>query len=685
MVRPGTYVDAVPDQVMARVFGKTKPDPQVEIAVLIFEYWRRGGATESLLLKKMVPVLKYALTPDNAYRFIGLLSARGETAPFFDLTRPVIDRDRELRSLLELKGIDHDTIRFYASWNGISPEDFARGFVIGVTESFVSVVSDLQNLGKLVSLLGNGGYGWLVRLSFEPGKALTDLWSQVLSVSQAFANVLSQLDPRALPDKVIAMWRDWNDDFAAHLEHLDAEAAGRQLGLLAGTLWQLLTGLVALASLLRIAGGRQVLRYGSLLLGSARSAAREAVIVLQDVAAVLRVWTQETVDALPRVGMWFLHTLFPPRMIQQAIRQGRVFLTRQHGVSLVAVFDQSYGLAFEGARMGPPMAFAVVKDKEPRLLISMTEHLPESTGGIGVPIAGTDAALDDLEAIAKELDVVLADTVRPDALDAGVAAAAQMAQAAQRLKGPLREILHQVTLEAFNELRASGKRFGGLDLGNLIHRKMAARLVTDLGKIAPQALVRTEITTATLVQTLASDSRVAASLAKDATTALKKTIASLVMRDPEVMRLLGIPANARSEAEVGAILQKQFGWTTTKTTIGELKSDLIVADPMRNIVRNVDFTSSTKLEKFEELWNRAIKDLKTRFDGNPDHLEKAYKAAFSGEIPAEVKKTLDTLTTHALRETVIRRLALQRVLGPGWHVSSEEMLYESLARLWRPE
>jgi hypothetical protein len=47
-----------------------------------------------------------------------------------------------------------------------------------------------------------------------------------------------------------------------------------------------------------------------------------------------------------------------------------------------------------------------------------------------------------------------------------------------------------------------------------------------------------------------------------------------------------------------------------------------------------------------------------------------------------VSKGLEELTTHAVRETVIRQEALRSVFGEEWFVTSTEMTYNGLAKLF---
>jgi hypothetical protein len=47
-------------------------------------------------------------------------------------------------------------------------------------------------------------------------------------------------------------------------------------------------------------------------------------------------------------------------------------------------------------------------------------------------------------------------------------------------------------------------------------------------------------------------------------------------------------------------------------------------------------------------------------------------------MPAGLLDEVEMTCSHALRETIVRRRLLEKVLGPQWRVSSVEMLYDAL-------
>jgi hypothetical protein len=83
------------------------------------------------------------------------------------------------------------------------------------------------------------------------------------------------------------------------------------------------------------------------------------------------------------------------------------------------------------------------------------------------------------------------------------------------------------------------------------------------------------------------------------------------------------------------------------------------------------------------VWSRVSHDLGRGFGGNWKELAAEY-AKVNKQLPADIAAGVDDLTWHAVRETVIRRQALAEIFGPLFEVRSYEMVYDGLAKLFRP-
>jgi hypothetical protein len=676
MVRPGYLVPAVPTDILRRVFGDRTVDPRVELVALVVEYWVHSGATPRLTRNKVLEILPGRIDSRNIYDLISLLAKRGFAEAFFNLTRIDTDIDGAFRAFLLSNAVSIDTIRYYASWNGINPKLFLDGFFYGVLESAATVVVDLVKLVKLVAEMQRAQLRTVLLLTTNVDAGVQSLREQVAVVGQIFDALIKQLDPTRLPAKVIETWRQWNEEFTKHLENLDPFSAGRTLGRIAGDLWQLLTGLLGLLKLLRV-GAQLVLRYVPLLLGSVRRIAAEAQIILTELAVLMAAIGKVVINRVAKVGLGILRTLFPPEVLRQLVREGRAFLTHER-LSLIPVLEPAYFQAFGAERMGTHFGVLVSDEGRPIFMAAMSERAPAARG-----VATHSEAMRAIDGILDKLDGLFRDTgprsARLSVSEAAAKAAAQVLLK-QRLDIQLREVLQKVAYEAFAELKRSKGRFFAKELGTLIHNRMAARVVADVAQVAPGVTINAEKKIRTIVKALvASDPELA-----KADKILNQTIAQTLMRRPDVLDILSIEgkAEARTEKAISKVLAEQFKWKPT-TTAGDLQSDLILADTKTRNLVNVDWTASSSLDRFEKVWGTVVDDLGGHFNGNWDTVAEAYRRASKGEIPNEVKTGLEILTRHAVRETVVRQAILEEIFGEFWNVRSHEMVYDGLSKLWK--
>ncbi len=683
MVRDWYHVPAIPSETLRLVFGNRELKRNVELAALVVEYWVNTQTAQWLIRAEILKILKIHI--DNAFEMrdlIALLALRGYADEFFDLTRTTVDKDGAFRAFLLSREVSVDTIRHYASWNGISPKLFIDGFLFGLLESAATVVTDLPQLVKLLVRLNQTQLNSLLLLIADPQAGVQNLYEQAATVGQLFNALIAQLDPTRLPAKIVKQWKEWNEEFERHLENLDPFAAGHLLGRIAGDLWQLLTGLVALVKLLRIAA-RLALRYAPLLIGAVRSAAAEARMMIDNLAALLAAIGRTVIDGLPTVGLGLLRTLFPPELLRELWKKGRAFLMH-HEFTLFPVFEEAYALAY-GSQMSTRFGVVICEEGQPILMAAMSDRLPAA--GRGATRAQAMAAIDE---ILDQLDDLFREPGRrPVQMPPNRAAvkAAAVAMLKQRLDTRLRNMLQKTAYEAFADLRRRKRKFYPNDLGRLIHTRMAARTGAEIAQATPDAWFRTEKTLRTIMnELLAADTSTSSAALQRAKKVLDQTVAEMLTRRPDVLDILGMERTtaARSEKSIAKLLRERYGWKS-KTTVGDLQSDLTIADIEAKRVINVDWTSSTYSDRFEKVWGKVVDDLGSKFNGDWDALADAYQRAGKGKVPDEVKAGLDELTWHAVRETVVRKAALEEILGPLWNITSHEMTYDGLRKLFAME
>lgn len=682
MIRDWFTVPALPDEINRRVYGERTPDPRVEFVGLSVEYYVQANAARWLAHERVLSAMRGRITSANVWDLVSLLAKLGVAEEFFDLAAIDVDRDGTFRTfLLELDPVLMDAIRHYSAWNAINPKLFFEGFAVGVADSFATVVVDLAKLVQLIGRLYQEQFRTLYLLTTDPAAGLQRIDQQALVVRQAFTGVVASLNPAELPGKLIEIWRGWEQEFERHLENLDPFSAGKLLGRIAGDLWQLLTGLAQLIKLLRVAA-RAAAQYAPLLVQSVRGALAQVRFVMRGLVPLLVALGKAAVEGVPRVGMDFLRTLFPPAFLE-AIRKGRALLV--HGdLSAIGVFQAAHAEAFAGAGAGTRFGVLVYQDSKPIFMASMSETVSsagrqatreELNEALNAILAGLDDAFGEAKAPA------LAKTVSQAAVEAAGAE-----QLGQRLSTQFNKRLQEVAYDTFTELRKAG-RVKPWQLGQIIDQRMATEVAQLVAHTSPGLKVFTGQTLRTTIEALRASTPELEAALKGSAKALDQTVAQMLLSRPDrdlLLKLIGFDPGAATNTEkaLGTYLSKRFRWKTD-TTVGDLKSDLLLVDPNTARVTNVDWTSSTNLDAHERTWGKVVADLGGDFDGNWSALAEAYRRAGAGGVPAEVVRGMEELTTHAVRETVIRQAALRAVFGDAWYVLSHEMTYKGLNALFR--
>lgn len=672
-------VPAIPDETLSQVFGQRTIDPRAEMAVLYVEFWIVDGFSLRISHDRILTFLKKHIDASNIRDFISLLAKRGYTERFFDLTRSTVDRNGELRSYLNSLGVENIEISYYRDWDGSETAGLLAGCVVGIGESFATIVVDIIEMGKLLLKLAQYQMRTIKKLVTDPDAGLTDIHNQAEMIGKLLDSLVEQLDISRLPSEVVNTWREWNVEFEKHLENHEPFDAGRHLGRIAGDLWQLLTGIRALGKLLQ-ATGKKAMEHAPLMFRSLRSTAAKSQEVIADMAKLLLSIGRNVIDEIPTVGLDVLRTMFPPEVLRKLFKEGRAFLVHNN-ITLMPIIDRCYQHAFPGNIMPSRFMVGVFEEGKPMLMASMSERIVGATREEAM--AAIDEMLDRIDELFKEpgrrsLKLSLKEaTVNAEAIKL----------LKQRIDTSLQNLLQKITYESFTELRRSKQKFYPKDLGLLIHKRMAHLVPVVISQVAPGAWFRTEKKLSTIVEELLnlSNSASPGDLAR-AKESLNKSVASLLAKRDDVLDVLGLEktAAARTEKSITKFLKEHFG-IKGSTTVGDLQSDLTIADPKIKHVINVDFTSSTNSDQFEKLWKKVNEDLGKKFNGNWSKLDEEYAKAGKGKAPEEVKLALDKLTWHAVRETVIRKAALEEALGIGWQVSSREMLYDGFARLFKKE
>lgn len=680
-------------------------DPRVEKMVVTFEFYLRAAPNSQQIQRTVVlKHLPELIDSSNMDEFIWFLSLRGTVDEFFDLIRQSVDRDRALRTLLETNGITPERIRYLAAWGAFQPFEFANGFWVGVGESVAMLVTGVIDFLRLLNRLSNEVLVDEILLVVAPQQGFERVVRHAKVVIEVFWSIVEGIDPRKLPAAVVTRWRAWNEEFTTHLENLDSFEAGRHLGRIAGELWQLLTGIVGLARLLRM-GGTLARKYAPLLIGSVRKAAAEAAILIKDLAEVLVAIGRKTIDGIARVGLDVLRTLFPPSLWRELlsgrplIARGQLLFTPVYQEAYVSAFGSAMGNRFGvlASVEGRPLFMAALNERLPDVspLKAVSKGQPRSRVSAPKPVSPAeeekliDEIIEKLETFPESPGAKLPPPGSPIPEIVAVAeGAAKLAQLEQRMASQVSALLQRIAYEEFGRMVKSGERFNGGQFGTAVHTRMAQVIEAEVVAHSPGAKVVAQKSLRTALKEIASDAP--ALKGKRATDRLEQSVAKiLIEHKPEALDALGYPkdATARTEKAIAKWLSEEFRWkppgSGKATQAGDLVSDTLVIDPKARRVVNVDYTSATNLENFEKLYKTVYGDLGKRFDGDWTGLAAAYEKA-GREMPAKVAEQLQALTWHAGRETVVRKSVLEYTFGEGWNITSHEFLYKSLAEFWNP-
>jgi hypothetical protein len=674
-VRDNYPVPAIPADVLKGVYGTRVPDQKVAQIVSIFEYFKSPGVPRSILHDRMLPAIKGTITRSNVNDFISLLVVRGDIDALVDIIEYPVDRNFELRQYLEDCGADLLVIGYYASWGGIKPKSFIDGFVLGVGESLATAIVGIWDLVKIVAAAAQL-FQDVVRttaMALVEDLALGGavIVAEVTYVSHAISQVITSLRETDFPAWLLKQWTDWHNDFQLKLSKLDSIGAGRKLGNLGGDLWQLIDGMIALAKLTGLVGKLST-KLAPIAIAAVRGAARAAANALRALVEVLVKVGRSVVDGVAKVGLGALETLFPPELIKLLYQEGRTWISRGR-LGLMMVPAECYAGAYN-VPMGQEFAAMVVAEGKPVMMAATTDKIPtlsslEEQKLIGDVIAEIEEQRDlDAEALAtvKELE-------GPQSAEALARAAKAMDDAEVSLKNRLSELLRKAAYDEFRALTKDGSRPLPKDLGNAAHSAMDEKAPALLEAVAPGAEHAQNEAMRTVIGKVTK-------ITKRMQKMLDSTVLDVIRADKELMDLIGIGTKRgdRSADAVAKFIRDAFGWSRD-TKVGALKGDFQFWDKRVRRFVNIDWTSAGNANRYEKLSAQVAKDLGRRFAGNWDELEEAYKAA-GKTMPEGMLEDVAQTRTHALRETIVRRRLLEKVLGSKWRVSSVEMLYDALGK-----
>jgi hypothetical protein len=250
---------------------------------------------------------------------IRILAHYGYARAFFNLAVP--SNDDGLRAYLLDHGVDWEQVLFYYEISIWDPVRFAGGFLLGLGFSAAAILEVAKEL-----------FDFGIEALTEPTKAATKI--------RDFVDGIRQLSIESLVAAGKEAWVAWDKEFSQALFDLDFDKAGVMLGKLAGDLWQLLTGIRALAKLPGMTM-KLARRFAALFAKGAR-ASRTALALLADLLRRLAVAIRDAAQWGYGVIADFFDDI--PQLVKQ-LENGALALVDRFGNMMIAVPD---GLVLEG-------------------------------------------------------------------------------------------------------------------------------------------------------------------------------------------------------------------------------------------------------------------------------------------------------------------------------------------------
>ena len=625
-VRDGKDVPGIPPDMLKAVFDDGPVDAKLEQSELIFEYWNSSGIPRDYIAEYTLKTLQACVNRNNVDKYISLLVRRGVAADFFDLTRSDVDKNHKLREfLLNECGVDVSTISRYASFYAISPKLFADGFFLGLGNSCVAVAIGLVDMVKMFFRVNQEVIDLGIMAYVSPSFALSRMENDAEIVKKVFESVMGFINPLTIPQRVADGWKDWNQRFLDRLHAADPLGAGRVLGKIGGDLWQTVSGLIALGKLLQ--GGAALARkFAPLLLTEIRNATTAELYLFQvQVTSLLAALDAAIVTKLPRVGTAFLKTMFPPEVLKAIAEKGTAVVAYKDW-GLIFVHESAYAGAY-GMRMGSPFSAMISYQGRPLFMAALSESASVS-GGVELTEAEVRAMFAESEISQAEINDYIdrafpqppsPTTVQPSNALTVERKVAENALLHQRMGTQLTFFIRQKAFEQFAKLFSQKGRIKAGSFGKLVHTAADAEI--DRVVQAPGVNVFKTGTLTEFVEAAKGwDPRLAERFAKSATQGqtaadklLGETVANYLYRKPELQKAMGIELKSAADAEKYV---ERFQWTKN-TRIGNLEPDALICDTELSELSNIDFTSSTKFEKFAKTMESLFGDLKdARLSGN---------------------------------------------------------------------
>lgn len=543
-------------------------------------------------------ILEYFnLNKDEMQELIRVLAHFKYASPFFNLATP--DVDDGLKRYLIDHGVLWEQVLFYYEFSAWTPIRFSGSFILGLgysAASILEVVKDLFDFG--------------VEAFEKPEVAKKKI--------KDFIDGLRQLSIDALVSMAKDEWESWNKEFSDALYDLDFDKAGFMLGKMAGDLWQLLTGIKALAKLPGMTM-KLARKFGSLFAKGVRYS-KAAIKLLAELLAKIAAAIKEAID----IGFAAVINFFEDtKILLEKLGEGALIAINRAGDILFHIPEN--GLVLEG--------FGFLDEG---WLIG------EVTGETTTIVARARVGFDQGIKYVNDLLVNTSQKVRkiPNKLRFLKEVKQVEKKAAEYVK-VWRDTLQKILTE--NKIPINPREAGSWihDHLELAFEELAAAL-SKVYKSLPEIEIRQ------LAKKLASGPAELKLFLKRADTPLL----DFVKANPKILDALGVA----DEKDLVKFLKKMGYKDPSKTLIGDLISDGVLFSEDTKSLISVDWTSGLGKYRFANEFEAAMKAGENLTDAEKLELAKKF-------------------LKHSFREYALREAILEHIFV-GWDTKVTEIMYD---------
>lgn len=534
----------------------------------------------------------YNIRGDDLQKLIHILAHLGYARAFFNLAVPA--NDDGLKQYLIGAGVMWDQILFYYDFSLWDPVRFTGGFLIGLGYSVASILEVLKDLFDFTI------------------EAIKDPETAAKKISE-FVDGIRQFSLESMAAMAKEEWAKWQKEFSQVLLDLDFDRAGFMLGKLAGDLWQILTGIRALAKLpgmtIRLAR-----RFAVLFSKGARYLAYAAELLVELLSKLARFIDEAVTIGYRAVANFFDDTV----LLLEKLQEGALVIIDRTGAMIFNIHDG--GVVLEGVGFIPEGYVLAQVDK-----------------GVTVVIARVKVSFEKGLKYVKDYKASASRKVKQIKNSVKFMEEVKLAEElANKLVKEWRDTLQKAFADTNIPLNPK-------DLGIWIHKYLQTDLDGIVAALKGKYVAEAEIHL----------SAVAVVTKNVKAFALGKTpLVEFVKGWPGLAEVLG----ATDEKEIIEVLKRMGYANPTKSVIGGLTSDAILySEDLKRMV-SIDWGSGYGKYGLANAFRDATKAGET--------LSEAEKIALA-------KRFL----THSLREYALREAILE-FMFEGWETKVIEPLYD---------